>query len=267
IPSSAPPSGRRQANSVAPASIPRGFPAAPSEGQLEPRRQRQACRQTGHFFLRCGFDLAHGVVDRGGDEILEHVLVFAEEALIDGHALDVVAAGHHHLDQPGTRLALDLHRGDRLLRFFHAVLHRLRLLHQAGQLIFHHRCQLRLSRTRLIEFGLMRASKRDRTSWTNGSSRNAASVFAWAASRSRFSCAASVVAAAPPISNRNRTRRPRTCSIAVFSLSAYARSVKWRDASGTAKTNSLPATALSSVCAASCNAMPDSFMPATNAGQ
>ncbi len=52
--------------------------------------------------------------------------------------LHVVLAGHGHLHQPGAGLALDLHQRQFVLRALHVVLHRLGLLHQAGQLALHH---------------------------------------------------------------------------------------------------------------------------------
>ena len=53
-------------------------------------------------------------------------------------ALDVVLAGHRHLHQAGARLALDLDRRELVLRLLQVVLHRLGLLHQTGELTFHH---------------------------------------------------------------------------------------------------------------------------------
>ena len=58
----------------------------------------------------------------------------AEQARVDGDALDVVLAGHRDLDEAGARLAFDLDRGELVLRLLEVVLHRLGLLHQAGEL-------------------------------------------------------------------------------------------------------------------------------------
>jgi hypothetical protein len=47
-------------------------------------------------------------------------------------------AGHRDLDQARARLALDLDVGQFVLGLLEVVLHRLRLLHQAGELVLHH---------------------------------------------------------------------------------------------------------------------------------
>ena len=84
-----------------------------------------------------GFDLAYGIVDGRGDQILEYVLVFRQQGGIQVDALDVVPTGHHHFHHARAGFAFDLERGDGLLRFLHVVLHRLRLLHQIGKLVLH----------------------------------------------------------------------------------------------------------------------------------
>src|ERR1044071_2264187 len=104
------------------------------ERQLHPRRQRHAGGELAHLLLTDLLGLADAVVERRGDEILEHVLVVAEQARVDRDALDVVLARHRHLDEAGARLAFDLDRGELVLRLLQVLLHRLRLLHQAGQL-------------------------------------------------------------------------------------------------------------------------------------
>jgi hypothetical protein len=48
-------------------------------------------------------------------------------------------AGHRDLDQAGAGLALDLDVGQFVLGLLEVVLHRLGLLHQAGELVLHHR--------------------------------------------------------------------------------------------------------------------------------
>jgi hypothetical protein len=42
----------------------------------------------------------HAVVECGGNQVLKHVLVVAEEARVDGDPFDVVLAGHRHLHEP-----------------------------------------------------------------------------------------------------------------------------------------------------------------------
>jgi hypothetical protein len=57
---------------------------------------------------------------------------------VDRDAAHVVLAGHRDLDEAGARLALDLDVGEFVLRLLQVVLHRLGLLHQAGELSLHH---------------------------------------------------------------------------------------------------------------------------------
>src|SRR6185295_14730662 len=127
--------GRRRSASISPSSA---GSAANLERQLHPRRQRHAGGELAHLLLTHLLGLADAVVERGGDEILEHVLVLAEQARVDRDALDVVLARHRHLDEAGARLAFDLDRRQLVLGLLEVVLHRLRLLHQAGQLTLHH---------------------------------------------------------------------------------------------------------------------------------
>jgi len=80
----------------------------------------------------------HAVIERGGQQVFEHVLVLAEQARVDRDPLDGVLAGHRDLDESCTRLSFDLDRRELVLRLLEVVLHRLRLLHQAGELALHH---------------------------------------------------------------------------------------------------------------------------------
>src|SRR5215472_17024203 len=52
------------------------------ERQLHSRRQRHAGGELAHLLLTDLFGLADAVVERGSDEILEHVLVVAEQARV-----------------------------------------------------------------------------------------------------------------------------------------------------------------------------------------
>ena len=75
------------------------------EGQLESRRQRQAARaSSASRSAAAASALAAGVVDRGGDQILDHRLLRrAEQALVDVDAEDPALGGGADLDQPAAR--------------------------------------------------------------------------------------------------------------------------------------------------------------------
>ncbi len=126
-PCAAPTSARRRAGSAGPRRVPRGATAATSERQLHPRRQVEAGGEAAHLLLHGRLDAAHGVVHRGGDEVLQHVLVVGQQRGIDADAAHVVLAGHDHLDQAGAGLALDLDGRQLLLRLLHVLLHLLGL--------------------------------------------------------------------------------------------------------------------------------------------
>src|SRR6185437_4920662 len=169
--------------------------------------------------LRCRLGTAQRVVECGGDEILEHVAVLAEQRRIDRHALDVVAARHRDLDEPRARLALDLGARELLLRTLHVFLHLLRLLHQAGQLVLHHGVSCLVDgvddgspAAESIVSGRTVASNRATRSRTNGSLRKAASPSAFARARSRRSIAASEASLLSPISKASSSLRPVVAS-------------------------------------------------------
>src|SRR5512135_25290 len=247
VPCAAQLSARRPAGSAAPRRArrgsraprggrPRGLPrrgrssirGRPSERQLETGRHRQTRRQATHLLLRHRFGAPHRVVERRRDQVLEHVAVLARERRIDGHLLDVVAAGHRDLDESRPGLSLDLGAPELLLRTLHVLLHLLRLLHQASELVLHHdRSWLleggfgfdALRGTRSMVSGLTVASNRATRSRTNGSLRNIASPWALACSRSRRSWAARDRSPASPISNASSSLRPVAASSAALSLS------------------------------------------------
>ena len=131
-----------------------GLPGAPAvAGRPRGQRPSQGADQNG-IFMPGGsgmpavtlpiFGLAHflgvaqRVVERGGDHVLEHVLVVGEQARVDGDAAHVVLAGHRDLDEAVAGLAVDLDVGELVLHLLQVVLHRLGLLHQTGELTFHH---------------------------------------------------------------------------------------------------------------------------------
>src|SRR5262249_37059955 len=152
---------------------------------------------------------------------------------IDRHALHVVAARHRDLDQSGTGLPFDFGLGELVLRPLHVLLHLLRLLHQAGKLVLHHRKipLAGLPATCVYDVGLIEsdrifAPKRVTISLTNGSPRNAASIFAFCSAASRCLSPASEASAGTPTSNANIHRPPVAWSSAIFSLSAYILSAR-----------------------------------------
>src|SRR5271155_2411638 len=63
-----------------------------SERQLQARRQLQPAHEAGHLRLRRHLNPAHRVVDRGTDQILEHLAIPADYRRFDLHALDLMAA-------------------------------------------------------------------------------------------------------------------------------------------------------------------------------
>src|SRR4051794_33192691 len=103
--------GRRRSASI---SAWREGSAKSSEGELHPRGQARG--ELAHLFLAGLFGLAHRGVEGRGHEVFQHVLVLAQQAGVDGHALDVVLAGHDDLHEAGARLAAHLDGGELFLR-------------------------------------------------------------------------------------------------------------------------------------------------------
>ena len=97
------------------------------EGHFEAGGKLHARSHTRHLVLAIGFNLAHGVIDGGCNQVFEDFLVFLHQAVIQADTFNVVATGHHHADQAGTGLAGDF--GVRQL-FLH-LLHRTRYLQQS----------------------------------------------------------------------------------------------------------------------------------------
>src|SRR5271169_3319712 len=69
-----------------------------SERQLQACGQLQPAHDASHLRLRRRLDPAHRVVDRGADQILEHLAIPAHYRRLDLHALDLVAAIDGDLD-------------------------------------------------------------------------------------------------------------------------------------------------------------------------
>jgi hypothetical protein len=86
---------------------------------LNPGGRGQAGGGGGHLFLGEAFHLAHRVVDGGGHQVFQHVLVVRQQGRVDGNALDVVLAAHDHLDQAGAGFALHFHLRDLGLELLH----------------------------------------------------------------------------------------------------------------------------------------------------
>src|SRR5882672_6510132 len=106
-----------------------------SERELHSRRQWHAGGELAHLFLRHLFGTTDAVVERGSHEVFEHVLVVGQQARVDDDAFHVVLAGHRHLHEPGAGLPFDLDAAELFLSLLEVVLHRLRLLHQACELV------------------------------------------------------------------------------------------------------------------------------------
>src|SRR5262245_12639191 len=99
------------------------------ERHLESGRQSKSRSETAHL-LGDGLLYASGrIVERCGNQVLEHLAVVADERWIDRDALDLVLAGDDHLDHSSARLSLDLDGRELLLHSAHVLLHLLRLLH------------------------------------------------------------------------------------------------------------------------------------------
>src|SRR5690606_12626668 len=105
----------------------------PSERQLESLRKLEAAGQRRELLLDRALGLAGRVVERRGDEILEHVLVVADQVRLDLDAAHLVLARHAHLDHAAARLAFDLGRCKLLLSLLDIGLHLLSLSHQLAQ--------------------------------------------------------------------------------------------------------------------------------------
>src|SRR5215208_2298374 len=77
-------------------------------GDVHSRREIESRREARHLGLRGRFRLRHRVVERGHDEILEHVLVLAEESGIDRYLARLELAGDRDFHETRAGLALDL---------------------------------------------------------------------------------------------------------------------------------------------------------------
>ena len=79
----------------------------------------------------------HRVVDRGSDQVLEHLLVVADQAWIDRDTLRFVFSGHGDLHHAAAGFADHFESGDFRLRALHAGLQLLRLFHDIADTAFH----------------------------------------------------------------------------------------------------------------------------------
>src|SRR5262249_47249711 len=71
------------------------------------------------------------------DEILKHFLVFTDDGRLQLHAPHLVLAGHDDFHHAAARHAFDFESGDLSLGLLHDGLHRLSLLHQVSDVVFH----------------------------------------------------------------------------------------------------------------------------------
>src|SRR5512139_2388691 len=223
-----------------------------SERQLHPRRNRQAGGHAAHLFLHRGFDLAHRVVHRSGDQVLQHFLVVAHQARVDGDAAHVVLAGHHHLDHAGAAGALDLDFGELGLHLGHVLLHLLDLLHHVADAALDH---VDSPNGCMVEASIWPPNW-STSSRTNGSDSIAATAPAWRASLMRVRTCCGVCSAAAPISNVTRKVAPYLSCRAETSRSWYVRSSRCLCASPTRSVTASPACDTSSQWSASILAMP-----------
>src|SRR5437899_8263537 len=96
--------------------------------ELEQPGQLQSPSQAPDLFLHRFVHLAGGLVDRGGDEVLQHLdVVPAHHLGVDRQALEVLLAVHDDLHHPPARRGLDLQRLELLLD---ALLGLLELFHE-----------------------------------------------------------------------------------------------------------------------------------------
>ena len=79
-----------------------------------------------HFLARGLIGLMARIVERGGDEVFEHLLVFKHhKPVVDRDREDAALGGAADLDQPAARDALDLDAVELDLRLVHLLLDRL----------------------------------------------------------------------------------------------------------------------------------------------
>src|SRR5688572_22216401 len=126
--------------------------------QLEPGRQPEPRGEAAHLLGDRLLDATHRVVECGGDQVLEHLAIVADKRRINRDSLDLMLAGHYHLDHARARLALDLHRRELLLHAAHVLLHHLRLLHQLTYVSTHRRPPLLFALARRLNALLDHAS-------------------------------------------------------------------------------------------------------------
>src|SRR5580704_13082707 len=104
--------------------------------KLEARRQGHAAGDAAHLLLHRLLDLGPRVVGCGHDQVLDHALVGRHEQRgVDLDLARLVLAVDGHLDQAGAGAADDLQALERGLQLLHLLLHGLRLLHQAAQIL------------------------------------------------------------------------------------------------------------------------------------
>ena len=113
--------------------------AAHAAELLERRgRVHAAHAAAGRLGLEVG-GLAHRLVDRGHDHVLEHLDVLGVDRVrVDRELLELEVAGHHDLDHAAAGGRLDALVLEPLLRLHHLLLHLLRLLEQGVEVRLGH---------------------------------------------------------------------------------------------------------------------------------
>src|SRR5690606_33181713 len=219
--------------------------------------------------LRCGLlGLAQRVVHRRDDQVLEHVLVVGEQTRIDRDALDVVAAGDGHLDEPGARLALDLDLRKLLLHPLHVLLHLLGLLHQSRELLLHHSPSPEVGARSPIgrtDPGTIAPPNSSISVRTNGSVSIDACARAWRSARARSEAAATVADPTRPSSTSRRTGAPKCAPSASRTRLTVDGSASSRTGTRTRKRS--PSASISSLWCMNCCTKPPTRSCAASAGQ
>src|SRR6056297_662520 len=164
------------------------WPASSHSRQRESRRHGHAPGQPGHLFLADFLDPVDRVVERGCNQVFEHLHVVAD-ARIDLDSSNLVAPAQRDLHHTAAGLAGDFQIRKLGLGLLEPFLHLLRLLHQLRDIAFHWSLRVLAGRT---EPGTISASNFSCIRFTTGSSATAASASAWARARSSLSILAGV---------------------------------------------------------------------------
>src|SRR5258706_851170 len=195
-------------------SSPAGLPTTSlfiSERQFQSGRQSHPGGKRTHFFLHHSFRFLRRVVERGDEEVFEHLAVGGQRR-VDAHAAHFMLAGQGHFHHAGTRLAFHFQAAELFLQAAHVLLHHLRLLHHLADIAFH-RCLSRMVESTTLP------SKRLTRSCTKLSP---CTAFTASARRSPFTAFSSAAAVAPRVSPSTTctfTGRPKCAASTACSFS------------------------------------------------